>query len=170
LKSSIEQKNLSGIEFLDKHSSRIVGIGDKYHIIAEFEDDRGSIKDETYEWIINLRESTYPLLAQAGYTHIEDPEINIEKFKEFAEFLEQKNIPYFGHAGIGVIHPVFRKQDRDKIIEMMQFVKKLGGNISGEHGIGLSKKYFASEELKEEIKKLKAIYDPWSKLNIGKII
>jgi len=91
-------------------------------------------------------------------------------------------IACFGHAGDGNIH-VNIMADRNKIEEweratraveeVFRLTVSLGGSISGEHGIGLTKKPYLRMELPEiniEImKKIKKIIDPHGIMNPGKI-
>ncbi len=63
--------------------------------------------------------------------------------------------------------------DQEKYIpEMMKLVKRLGGQISGEHGIGLEKMKHVHKELDETNIKLmhdvKKQFDPMLILNPGK--
>ncbi|MBI3793954.1 MAG: FAD-binding protein [Nitrospinae bacterium] len=88
----------------------------------------------------------------------------------------------FGHAGDGNIH-VNIMTDRSneaeyaaalKVLdEVFDLVLKLGGTISGEHGVGLSKKPYVSKEMGEGAislsKRLKRAFDPDNLLNPGKI-
>jgi glycolate oxidase len=89
----------------------------------------------------------------------------------------------YGHAGDGNLHVNIIKGDltdeewngslKEGIREIFQLVKKLGGTISGEHGIGLVQKEYlpivfdqVQLRLMREIKK---IFDPNHILNAGKI-
>jgi len=164
------EKNVSAIEFIDKFTSGLIGMSDKYHLIIEFESDEGKLAGREYEKIMELRDSIYPSLASAGYSRIEDPKVMINRFPEFAEFLEHEKIPYFGHLGVGIIHPCFRQDDKEKISEMIKFVKKLHGQVSGEHGIGLAKKEFLEPSDIKLIERIKKRNDPLNKLNCGKVI
>jgi glycolate oxidase len=88
----------------------------------------------------------------------------------------------FGHAGDGNIH-VNVMVDRDNKKEYakgMETVKrifeitlKLGGSISGEHGIGITKAPYIGMEIKEKelelMKGIKGIFDPKGIMNPGKI-
>lgn len=88
----------------------------------------------------------------------------------------------FGHAGDGNIH-VNLMVDRNNTDEYEKAQKlvgdifratlELGGTISGEHGIGLTKKDYLSMEIRpdelELMKKIKAVFDPKNILNPGKI-
>ena len=88
----------------------------------------------------------------------------------------------FGHAGDGNIH-VNIMLDKDNPDELARGEKAkerlfrqtiaLGGTLSGEHGIGISKAAFLSLELSETtikiMKGLKHLFDPQNILNPGKI-
>jgi glycolate oxidase len=89
----------------------------------------------------------------------------------------------FGHAGDGNLHPTCLTDERDH--EEMHRVEKafeeifeaaiaLGGTITGEHGVGLSKKKFlekiAGPAGMEVMQKMKGALDPNNTLNPGKVI
>ena len=110
---------------------------------------------------------------------------------KIAEFIQKKDaiskkhgiaIPVMGHAGDGNLHPNILTDIRDKdnfaraqeaIAELFTVALALGGVISGEHGIGLEKKPFLKQGMEpiaiEIMKKMKAILDPNTILNPGKI-
>jgi glycolate oxidase len=88
----------------------------------------------------------------------------------------------FGHFGDGNLHPTCLTDERDR--EEIHRVEKafeeiflaavdLGGTITGEHGVGLSKKKFletvAGPAGVEVMRKIKAVFDPNNVLNAGKI-
>ncbi|MBW2568138.1 MAG: FAD-binding protein [Deltaproteobacteria bacterium] len=88
----------------------------------------------------------------------------------------------FGHAGDGNIHfnVMLDKKNKEELekanaaIEVLfDYTLELGGTISGEHGIGITKMpYLAKEIGPVEIalmKKLKKVFDPNGVLNPGKI-
>ncbi|MBM4169040.1 MAG: FAD-binding protein [Ignavibacteria bacterium] len=88
----------------------------------------------------------------------------------------------FGHAGDGNLHPtcLTNEHDKDEIHrtelafhEIYSAALRLGGTITGEHGIGLSKRKFlehaASRTHLELMRSVKAIFDPNMVLNPGKI-
>jgi glycolate oxidase len=93
------------------------------------------------------------------------------------------NVPCFGHAGDGNIHVnvmVKDKNDKDEvqkghqaIKEIFELVIELGGTLSGEHGIGISKAEFMDIAFnKAEIelfKNIKKAFDPNGILNPGKM-
>jgi glycolate oxidase len=88
----------------------------------------------------------------------------------------------FGHAGDGNIHCniMYDKTDASQTKKALKAVDKLfaatlelGGTITGEHGVGLSKKAYLSWEIGETeqtiMKQIKAVFDPRQILNPGKI-
>ncbi|MFH1710797.1 MAG: FAD-binding oxidoreductase [Nanoarchaeota archaeon] len=164
------REDVSAIEFLDKFISGLLGMNDRYHVLIEYESEEGKMKGVEYDRLMNLRDEVYPTLASAGFTRIEDPKILIHKFIELAEFLQDNKIPFFGHLGVGIIHPVFRKEQEELIREMIKNVKKLRGQVSGEHGIGIAKKEFLELGDIKLIQRIKKRHDPFGKLNCGKVV
>jgi len=89
----------------------------------------------------------------------------------------------YGHAGDGNLHVnILRDQLTDEqwnhdiqkaIIEIFECCKKLGGTISGEHGIGLVQKPFMQVVMPEVqlqlMRNIKKAFDPNLILNPGKI-
>ena len=93
-------------------------------------------------------------------------------------------IPCYGHAGDGNLHvtlvkkpemdmDVWKKAEHDALVDLYQVTARLGGTISGEHGIGLKRKEFmplVMDETQIELqRKIKAVFDPNNILNPGKI-
>jgi len=88
----------------------------------------------------------------------------------------------FGHAGDGNIHfnimldkndPVALKKAEDTVEEIFDYTVELGGTLSGEHGIGITKAPYLSKEIGPEalalMKRIKKAFDPNGILNPGKI-
>jgi glycolate oxidase len=91
------------------------------------------------------------------------------------------NMANFGHAGDGNIHVniLFRDQGKKRknarvaIREIFQMTLALGGSISGEHGIGVTKAPYLNMEIEKDgiklMKDIKSLFDPSGLLNPGKI-
>ncbi len=93
------------------------------------------------------------------------------------------NVPCFGHAGDGNIHVNVMVKDKTNekemhdghkaIEEIFQLVVDMGGTLSGEHGIGLSKAPFMniafSQAELELFKSIKKAFDPNNILNPHKM-
>jgi D-lactate dehydrogenase len=93
------------------------------------------------------------------------------------------HIVSFGHAGNGNLHVNFlvHPQDKDEmrrtqhgLQKLFQTVLVLGGTLSGEHGIGSSKRAYVPLELSPENlsiqRAIKQIFDPDDILNPGKLL
>ena len=88
----------------------------------------------------------------------------------------------FGHAGDGNIHVnvMYDLDDQDQTARAEAALKEifsatliLGGTISGEHGVGTTKREFIGLEVKSEaldlMRRIKAAFDPQGIMNPGKI-
>jgi glycolate oxidase len=87
----------------------------------------------------------------------------------------------FGHAGDGNFHVSMMIQDtederqkaEEAVEELFAETIRLGGTLSGEHGIGLSKAPYLGMELSDlamvTMKKIKQLFDPNGIMNPGKI-
>lgn len=92
-------------------------------------------------------------------------------------------IVIFGHAGDGNLHPniLFDKRDADQWARVQQIVAaefdlalKLGGTLSGEHGVGALKRPYMQQALGplsvSVQKQVKRAMDPLNILNPGKVL
>ncbi len=88
----------------------------------------------------------------------------------------------FGHAGDGNMHPTVLTDERDKaemkrvelfFDELYEETLRLGGTITGEHGVGLAKKKYLEKMLSrpemQVMRTIKKALDPNNILNPGKI-
>jgi glycolate oxidase len=94
-------------------------------------------------------------------------------------------IPCYGHAGDGNMHATLIKDpgmpagewerlERETLREIYAVVRKLGGAISGEHGIGCKRKEYFMESADEPallalMRRIKKAFDPNDIMNPGKI-
>ena len=161
---------VSMIEFFGRTVSKKIGLGDNYHLIIEYENDSGKLSDKEYNDILELRGKMSSIMIEAGYTYLEDPKVLLDRSDRLIEWLEKKGVPVFGHIGVGIFHPRFNEEQKEHIPEMMKLVKRLGGQISGEHGIGILKKEFVEVNDKRILVNVKKRTDPLNKFNVGKVI
>jgi D-lactate dehydrogenase (cytochrome) len=87
----------------------------------------------------------------------------------------------FGHAGLGILHVLIAEPPQDSRRwqaalrakdQILRFVLRVGGAVSGEHGLGFGNRQYAALEHGESLtlmKQIKAIFDPHGILNPGKI-
>lgn len=161
---------ISMIEFLDKKISKGLGLTEDYHLIIEYEGGGGLLKGEEYGELIKMREKVYSFVVNEGYVRIEDCKIMTNRFVKLMDWFEEKGIPTFGHIGVGILHPCFSRDKEKFIPEMMKVVKRFGGQISGEYGVGILKTKFVDEGDKKILINIKKRTDPLNKFNVGKVI
>jgi len=131
-----------------------------------------------------VSQATYNLNPVKIAEDVVVPRSNIPNLIRFLEGLQKKyGIPIlsFGHAGDGNFHvsimiketPEDRKKAEEAVKEIFSETIKLGGTLSGEHGIGTSKAAYLGMELSPDVintmKKIKNLFDPNNILNPGKI-
>ncbi|MEW6163057.1 MAG: FAD-linked oxidase C-terminal domain-containing protein [Nitrospirota bacterium] len=149
--------------------------------MAEDEEARGKL------W--EARRAVSPALYHISPTKInEDVVVPRNRIPEMLNRLRRLSeesgikIVNFGHAGDGNIHVNImvdkkNKEEYKKGLELIEKVFKetleLGGTISGEHGIGLTKASYMGMEISETgmsiMRSIKKIFDPKNILNPGKI-
>ncbi|MGB5636322.1 MAG: FAD-linked oxidase C-terminal domain-containing protein, partial [Waterburya sp.] len=113
------------------------------------------------------------------------PPVNLPAYiQEFKELLHDYNLDYamFGHVDVGCLHvrPALNLQvPQDEALirtisdRVVTLVRKYGGVMWAEHGRGFRSEYtplFFGEELYQDLRKIKAAFDPHNRLNPGKIV
>jgi glycolate oxidase len=139
--------------------------------------------------LASARRTAFSALARVSPTTIlEDatvPRSELARMIRFVESIAKKyqlKVGTFGHMGDGNLHPTFLTDERNKeemhrveeaFKEIFDEAIRLGGTITGEHGVGLAKKAilpkFAGEAQMRVMRELRRILDPNGILNPGKI-
>jgi glycolate oxidase len=134
--------------------------------------------------LANARRSAFSALARVAPTTIlEDatvPRSELAKMIRFVESVANKHrlrIGTFGHMGDGNLHPTFLTDEMHRVEEAFKEIFaeaiRLGGTITGEHGIGVAKKAFLPEfagaAQMRVMRELKRALDPNHILNPGKM-
>jgi hypothetical protein len=160
---------LTALEYLNRHAAAAIGWEVRPHLLAEFDGDTGDITDPGEIGAVwQARDDLYPVLAGAGHPVIEDPKLDAGGLSVLLPWLDTEGIPAFGHLGVGIVHPCLRPDD-DRVATLYRQVADLGGEVSGEHGIGLKKKAWTTESYRTRIRRLKDAYDPDRVVNRGKL-
>lgn len=111
------------------------------------------------------------------------PEHLADFIMEFRALLDSHGLDYgmFGHVDAGVLHvrPALDMHDpaQEQLVntishQVVALVAKYGGLMWGEHGKGYRSEFapaFFGEGLYDELRKIKAAFDPLNKMNPGKI-
>ncbi len=139
--------------------------------------------------LATARRSAFSALARVAPTTIlEDatvPRSELARMIRFVEAVAKKyelRIGTFGHMGDGNLHPTFLTDERNKaemhrieeaFHEIFEEAIRLGGTITGEHGVGLAKKSFlpkfAGNAQMRVMRELRHALDPNGILNPGKM-
>ncbi|MBW2464928.1 MAG: FAD-binding protein, partial [Deltaproteobacteria bacterium] len=93
---------------------------------------------------------------------------------------QELQMPAYGHAGDGNLHVNFLWDDDEErrrvdagIVELFERVVGLGGTLSGEHGLGLTKAPYLGLEQSDAVirvqRQIKDVFDPAGILNPGKM-
>lgn len=139
--------------------------------------------------LATARRSAFSALARIRPTTIlEDvtvPRSELAAAVKFIESVAQKHelqIANFGHMGDGNLHPTFLTNERDSeeiervekaLHEIFEYTLKVGGTITGEHGVGLAKKEALKDQFADAsyslLQTIKRSLDPQNLFNPGKI-
>lgn len=164
-----EDPCLTALEYLNRSAAQVVGWPARPHLLAEFEGDGGDVREPTkMAELWRRRDGLGPQLSHRGLSVSEDPQVQGDGLGNLLDWLDAEKIPAFGHLGLGILHPRFRPGD-ERNARLYEQLAAWGGQISGEHGIGLKKRRWTSLAFQEEIRRLKDRYDPARVVNGGKL-
>ena len=139
--------------------------------------------------LATARRSAFSALARVAPTTIlEDATVPRSELAQMVRFVAATAAKYklkigtFGHMGDGNLHPTFLTDERNKeemhrieeaAKEIFNEAIRIGGTITGEHGVGLAKKMFlpafAGDAQMRVLRELRKTLDPHSILNPGKM-
>ncbi len=150
------------------------------YVAATDDEDEG-------EMLMAARRMAIPAVERLGTVLIEDVGVPVPQIPALVAAVEvvadrrDTAIPVIGHAGDGNLHPLvtFDRHDADAAAraevafdEVMEAALRLGGTITGEHGIGTLKVRHLAEQLGPDVLRItravKAALDPLGILNPGK--
>ena len=139
--------------------------------------------------LATARRSAFSALARVAPTTIlEDATVPRSELASMIRFVSQVASRYrlrigtFGHMGDGNLHPTFLTDERNAeemhrveqaFREIFDEAIRLGGTITGEHGVGVAKKAFlpkfAGDAQMRVMRELRRVLDPNGILNPGKM-
>ena len=142
--------------------------------------------DAEADLLWRVRRSMHPAMETLGTTLIEDVSVPRSAlpamFDEIARIEREFDlvIPTVCHAGDGNLHPnfVFEGDEVPDVIwraadELFRAALRLGGTLTGEHGVGVLKRRWLVDELGEDQwqlqREITRVFDPQGILNPGKV-
>ena len=147
---------------------------------------RVAADDAEAEDLLAVRRSMHPAMETLGTTLIED--ISVPRsalpamFDEIARVEREYGIaiPTVCHAGDGNLHPnfIFEGEEVPPLIwdaadDLFRAALRLGGTLTGEHGIGVLKRRWLADELGDDQweiqRQIARVFDPAGILNPGKV-
>lgn len=159
--------------------------------IAAILDEHGGVTTVSHdveegERLLAIRRSMHAAMASLGTTLIEDVSVPRSAmpamFDEIARIEREfaLTIPTVAHAGDGNLHPnfIFEGPETPAHVwaaadELFRAAIRLGGTLTGEHGIGVLKRRWLADELGEDQwqlqRQIAAVFDPLGILNPGKV-
>ncbi len=145
--------------------------------------------EEQADLLLGARRLAIPALEQLGAWLLDDVAVPRSRLAEAIEQIEEVSakrelvIGTFGHAGDGNLHPTIIYPHGDDeaqqrafgaFDDILQIALRLGGTVTGEHGVGLLKRDALRDELDPVARSLheaiKAALDPRGILNPGKAL
>ena len=160
-------------------------------VLAQYEAGEMFFAEDTQQkaelW--KVRRKVAESIKMSGYTIEEDTVVPRAELPALIKGIKELGQKYhfhavgYGHAGDGNLHIRIKKEGVENSsddVEMIEgiralfiLIKKLGGTISGEHGIGLVQKGFMDIMFTEThlnlMRGIKKVFDPNNILNAGKI-
>ncbi|OON67343.1 FAD-binding oxidoreductase [Hymenobacter sp. CRA2] len=173
------------LDQLYKEAEQVYAVLESYDVGEILLADNATQKDELWKIRRNIGNSVrYNSVYKEEDTVVPRAELPtlLKGVKEIGARYGFKSVCY-GHAGDGNLHVNIIRGDlddemwnvglRQPITEIFELCVKLGGTISGEHGIGLVQKGYIGIALKEAnlnlMRGIKQVFDPHGILNPGKI-
>ena len=141
------------------------------------------------DWLRQVRRMAYRAMERLGVARMEDVGAPRSRMPELVAAIERIAAAHdvrcgtFGHAGDGNLHPTFVWERGDSEAEarvqaaceeLYRAAIALGGTVTGEHGIGASRREFLVEQrgadAVEVMRSIKSALDPLGILNPGKVL
>ena len=147
---------------------------------------RVSSDRQEVESLLELRRAFHPALVAGGEVLIEDVSVPRSRLADmFDEIVRIENeygvsIPTVAHAADGNLHPNFVHDGTEvpDVIwraadDLFTTAIRLGGTLTGEHGVGVLKRRWLRDELGDDAydlqRRIKGVFDPLDILNPGKV-
>jgi len=172
-------------EQIESECSKIISLANQYQAISIRKADNTSESNAIWQARKAISPALYKYAPDKINEDIVVPRSLIPDFVDKVDELRHATgltMITFGHAGDGNIHftvmldksDAVAQKKADIVIEsIFDYTLSLGGTLSGEHGIGISKSAYLEKEIDPQtlalMRQIKKAFDPKGVLNPGKI-
>ncbi len=172
-------------KFVDRDAGKIKEVCEQGKLLEFVAAANTEEADRLWEARRNVSPSLYKLRPHKISEDVVIPRSRLSDLVAFLGELSKKHglpVPAFGHAGDGNLHVNImldknnsrETEKADEMVrELFQKVIQMGGTLSGEHGIGITKAPYLKMEIPraglEVMSRIKKAFDPMEILNPGKI-
>jgi glycolate oxidase len=141
------------------------------------------------DWLRQVRRLAFRAMERLGVARMEDVGAPRSRLPELLAAIDRVSAAHdvrcgtFGHVGDGNLHPTFVWDRGDSATEervqaacedLYRAAIALGGTVTGEHGIGASRRAFLEEQRGRDavdvMRSIKAALDPLGILNPGRVV
>ncbi|MFN2483704.1 MAG: FAD-binding oxidoreductase, partial [Candidatus Limnocylindria bacterium] len=141
------------------------------------------------DWLRQVRRMAFQALERQGVVHMEDVGVPRSRVPEMLTQIaavadaHELRCATFGHIGDGNLHPNFVTERGDEsagprvhaaVEELWRAAIELGGTVTAEHGIGLTRRSFLELQVGTDavrvMRSIKQALDPLNILNPGKVL
>ena len=168
---------------MDVLTDLALSLGAKDVLMADTDERKDSIWSARGAFLEAIKGST----SAMDECDVVVPRDGIAKFVRATHEISKRydiRICSFGHAGDGNLHVYVCRDELEEAVwqdrvtkamdDMYAVAREMGGDVSGEHGIGHAKKAFLCEAVgdvqMELMRGIKAVFDPKGILNPGKVV
>lgn len=173
-------------DLLADEYERVGDLCRKWGALEVFVADNRNSRDKLWKARKSIAEAVIAFYSKYSKEDVVVPTSAVpELLKELGRLCDRRGLEAvtFGHVGDGNMHVnLLFGEDRDDWKDLMEgareelyaVTKRLGGTLSGEHGIGLKRKEYVSRFLDDAqialLKRVKLAFDPKGILNPGKLV
>ncbi len=165
---------LNGFPFEDKDFNKEFSFCSKLLNVSESNEANDIIEEISDEEFIQRADSFLKTLTKK-YPDLEKDILSICEYMHASRVVVASHM----HAGDGNCHvnipvnsndPHMMEEAEEVAVKVMKTTQKMGGEVSGEHGIGITKIKFLAQEKMDALKEFKAKVDPREIMNPAKLI
>ncbi len=157
------------LEYLDTHSSELLGLGASPHLLVVQKEEKGGLGDTAQSKTLLAQRRELPfLLWREGFGRELDFTVDEQSAERFITWCAKEGVVCYGHLGAGVLFATPRDGAQRRTI--LHHALALGAVPGGKHGYGRVLGEYVPDALKKKVGRLKETRDYNHILNPGVIM